>query len=286
MTFLNLLVRPEGVFLSTDYQVSGGRRDDRTPKQLCIMCPPPGLGPRMLLGFVCLADAPGGTPMMQWVRETLRGEQRGIVETIQHLCDRLNRDIQPLCDRNNRAADRAGRSRTGLMLVGGILGGPNSPQERHIVTISNDRGSESQFSVTLDPVRTAKVALAGSGMVHVTAEDRALETGQAVLHPNHWEDHLGLLAAINRRVAVRDEHKAVSAWCRVSALMENRTDVFGKDFREPGEPVFTSGTGLIVGGFDFGVITEAMFAPPVDGEGKVQPVDLLDVTRRAVQPRL
>jgi hypothetical protein len=89
------VIRPEGIWQSADNRVMRGGKleDDAAPKQLDIMCPPFGSGPRILMAFTGLAEFSGGTPTHQWLRETLRGEQRFIMPMFDHLRDRLTSDV-------------------------------------------------------------------------------------------------------------------------------------------------------------------------------------------------
>src|SRR5690242_933664 len=105
MTLIMGMSKPEGIYLSVDYRVTDGRtrkrRDDDAIKHLTIHYPPlvnPPLngGPKVLLGFTGLATLPDGTPMLTWIRETLRGEIEVIDQSMAHLRGRLNRDIAPI----------------------------------------------------------------------------------------------------------------------------------------------------------------------------------------------
>ena len=81
MTLIMTLIRPEGIWQSADNRVTkrGRTVDDAAPKQLHIICPPHEGGPHVLLGYTGLAEMPDGTPTLQWIRETLRGETRSIM---------------------------------------------------------------------------------------------------------------------------------------------------------------------------------------------------------------
>lgn len=96
MTLLMIMFRAEGVWQAVDYRLtlSGKPINDDTNKQLSIHCPSDVEGKpiQLLLGFTGAAQVRDRTPMVQWVRETLRGESRVIDATLDHLRDRLERD--------------------------------------------------------------------------------------------------------------------------------------------------------------------------------------------------
>src|SRR5713226_6858947 len=95
MTLLMTIIRPEGIWQSADNRLTraGAIADDAAPKQLSIQCPPLPGGPQVLLGFTGLAETPDGTPVLQWIRETIRGESRFIMPLLDYLRDRLTRDL-------------------------------------------------------------------------------------------------------------------------------------------------------------------------------------------------
>ena len=69
-----------------------------------------------------------------------------------------------------------------------------------------------------------EVFIGGSGVNHVSADDIDLMVKQANIEPREWNNHLGLLAAVNRRTAEREHSREVSPWCQVSyATHENET---------------------------------------------------------------
>jgi hypothetical protein len=98
VTLIIGMSKPEGIYLSVDYRVTDGTRtDDTAIKCLTIHYPPLGAGgPKVLLGFTGRAQLPDGTPILTWIRETMRGEEEGPVRSMAHLQARLNRDIAPL----------------------------------------------------------------------------------------------------------------------------------------------------------------------------------------------
>ena len=89
MTLIIALIRPEGIWLSSDNRVtrSGHLEDDDTPKQMYIICLPWDGGPRVLLAFTGLAEIYDGASMLEWIRETTRGETRPAMEMFNHARD-------------------------------------------------------------------------------------------------------------------------------------------------------------------------------------------------------
>jgi hypothetical protein len=64
-----------------------------SPKQLHIVCTPFSGGPQVFMAFTGLAELSDGTPMLQWIRETIRGENRTIGQMVENLRSRLTRDV-------------------------------------------------------------------------------------------------------------------------------------------------------------------------------------------------
>ena len=97
MTLLMVIVRPEGVWVSTDYRITlkYPRRSVPGPdqaKQISIHCPSGDGTERLLLGFTGVAEI-DGTPTIQWLRETIRGVPRTITRTLDFVRERLDRDV-------------------------------------------------------------------------------------------------------------------------------------------------------------------------------------------------
>jgi hypothetical protein len=108
------------------------------------------------------------------------------------------------------------------------------------------------FEVTEPEVRAA-----GLGQRSVVESDREL-----ILHkPANWQDHLVLIAEINRRAALKDRSLdpagvgSVSPWCQVSYLAEGETGVRSQDFRDRGDPVKELSMEVVMSGID---LTDSM----------------------------
>jgi hypothetical protein len=242
MTLIITMIRPEGIWQSVDRRVTKAGKvvDDAAPKQLHIKCTPlDANGPQVMLGFTGLAEMPDGTPTLQWTRETLRGETRTIMATFDHLRDRLTRDL--------------GSSRlwkNPLVFSGGIFEG----DKRLYAEVRNVDPKTWQmtrkFEYAIREVTEPMIFVGGSGLSGVTKEDLDLLVTQARIRPAKWEDHLGLLAAVNRRTAENMKKKTVSPWCAASFLAKGKDGVHTKHFGEPGEPAAPPGIPFLLGGID------------------------------------
>ena len=245
------LIRPEGVWQSVDYRLTsattGAIMDDAAPKQLTILCPPLPGGPHLLLAFTGLAQAPDGTPMLRWIRETIRGEQRTIEALLDHLRNRLTRDIGHSHLRNY-----------GLVLVGGVF---ENHGKRTYFQISNIEAVSNAirpiFECTVTEIKRPELFLAGAGRRSVAASDIDVVNKESTMKPVTWEHHLDLLAQVNRRAAERDKQLdpagvgTVSPWCHVTYLAENEDGGKGRDFRESGDPAKELSLETVVAGIDF-----------------------------------
>ena len=242
MTLIITWIRPEGVWQSVDYRVkrTGSADEDDAPKQVSIHCPPDNANQRILLAFTGLAEMPDRTPMLQWIRETIRGQARFITPTLELLRDRLTRDL-----RGSRVAGEK------LALAGGVL---ESNGRRFYTEIANFKRSGQMlpaFELSIFAVADRFIAAAGSGSDFVSQRDRDLLTRQAFLRPNRWHDHLGLLAGVNRRAARADPDRRVSPWCHVSSMRPGETTVRSEVFREPGDPPVEQPIYSVVNGIDY-----------------------------------
>lgn len=277
MTMIMTIIRPEGIWQSTDYRVTRGGKpvDDATPKQLHIMFSPLGGGPQALMAFTGLAEFPDGTPTLQWIRETLRGDDRPILKVFDHLRDRLSRDV--------------GSSRlwkNPLILSGGLFEG----DKRGYVEFRNidlkTRQPMRKFEYVIFDVEQPVVLIGGSGWDHVTQEDKDLLANQARIRPAKWEDHLGLLAGVNRRTA-RNKKSGVSPWCQASFLSSETQGARTKRFAKPGEPEGPLGMEFIMAGIDMTDATKSLMehVRRMRTDPTAPMPDLSEITRHAVEGR-
>jgi hypothetical protein len=239
MTLVITMIRPEGIWQSSDNRVTRGGRpvDDAAAKQLHIKCFQAAGTPHMFLAFTGLAELEDGTPTLQWIRETLRGEARDVMSTLNYLRERLTRDV--------------GRSRlwqNELVLSIGVFEGP----KRFYAEVRNvrpaDRKPLKEFDFVVKEITDPDVAISGSGLEGVSKSDWTLLVRQARIRPAKWEDHLGLLAAVNRRTAKRV--KTVSPWCEAGYVSVDSETAHGQTFAEPGEPQALTGLHMIMAGID------------------------------------
>jgi hypothetical protein len=280
MTLIITMIRPEGIWQSVDHRVTKAGRvvDDAAPKQLHIRCPPldGDGGPKVMLGLTGLAEMPDGTPTLQWTRETLRGETRTVMATFDHLRDRLTRDLGSSRLWNNP-----------LVFSGGIFEG----DKRFYAEIRNvdpkTWRSIRRFEYVIHEVPEPLIFIGGSGLSGVAKEDLDLLIAQARIKPAKWEDHLGLLAAVNRRTAQNMRKKTVSPWCSASFLARGTDGVYTKHFVKPGEPAGPPGLPLLFGGIDGFEMTSLLQQQMEQArKGSSEPIpDLEQAGRRAVEGR-
>lgn len=196
MTFIIGMSKAEGIYLSVDYRVTRGRDlvDDATVKFLAVHYPPLDGGVKALFAFTGRAYMADGTPTGQWLRETLRGEVQLPNQSMLHLYERLNRDGadgQPLILHvlSIQGEDRrAGVFTNAEIDQGRVVGSPT-------------------FYFTgakklVEPVWFAN----GSGASTLMRSPALVERlqSQVRVRPRRVEDHMKLLASLNRRVATKD----------------------------------------------------------------------------------
>jgi hypothetical protein len=242
------VIRPEGIWQSVDFRIRRGDAidTDSAPKQLSILCPPMPGGPHVLLGFTGLAETPDGTPMLQWIRETVRGEGRFIMPLLDHLRDRLTRDV-----------GRSRLGRHGLVVTGGIFQGDG---RRFYFEINNfdpvTRQPRPKFERGVIEVTEPSVFLGGSGQ-RAAEPEKDFVLSQLKACPPDWRDYLALLAAVNRRAAERNKGLdpkgigTVSPWCQASYLGTDHEGVESRIFTEPGDPPLEFRMEAVIAGIDF-----------------------------------
>jgi len=227
--------KPEGIYLSVDYRItkpdtkSRTRKiiDDTSIKSIDIRYPPTDNGgPRVLLAFTGLAELPGGTPTLTWIRETLRGENEVIDQSMKHLRKRLNRDIAHLRTPliiNLLVLERYRR------LAGGFTNVRNPPPGESPVM--------PKFEYVMKPLTGWTVFANGSGAKRLVKDghfDR-LQPHLGIV-PREPMNHMKLIAGMNRRVAAKDN--TVSPFCQVSFIPSGtRFGPTSHAFTERGETV-------------------------------------------------
>lgn len=203
--------KPEGIYLSVDYRITetGTRAfiHERAIKNLTIHYPPlDGRGPKVLLGFSGMAELPDGTPMLDWIRGTLRGESEVIDQSMAHLRKRLNRDVAPSHQQliiNFLVLEPYRR------LFGGFTNVRTPPPGQDPVMPG--------FRYVMNRLNEWFIFANGSGAERLVKDghfDRLRPHLEIV--PREPMNHMKLLAAMNRRVAAKDS--TVSPFCHVSFI--------------------------------------------------------------------
>jgi hypothetical protein len=227
MTLILGMSKAEGIYMSTDYRVTDARTgeviDDASTKFLTVHYPPVPHAPKALFGYTGLAILPDGTPMGTWIRETLRGEFDEVIDrSMHHLQERLNRDV---------AGER-------VPLIINVL---VTEGERRLVggftNVSDDGTVKDSFAYHMHELTQPTAFANGSGAARVVADRHTdLLRSQVRVWPRRIEDHLRLLAAVNRRVAAGEQ--SVSPFCHVAFInADERTSAVSKTFLEQGESV-------------------------------------------------
>lgn len=269
MTFIMTIIRPEGIWQSVDYRLSrsdGSLYDDTTSKQVHYICPPLDRGPHILMAYTGLAILAYGTPTQQWVRETLRGEPMDLITALYHLRDRLNRDVGQSNLWHNR-----------LIFEGGIIDGVHRVHFELSNVNSATFGTTRNFNLHLGELDRPLAFINGGGREGMSISDRDLLVAQLNLRPASWNDHLGLLAAINRRTSRTDPSNSVSPWCHVTYIGPEEVNPRGRIFSEWGEEEPPIEINSIFMGIDSTEIVNArgLSKPELDAAG-----------RRAIERRL
>jgi hypothetical protein len=221
MTLILGLSKPEGIYLSVDYRVTGKQLtagqeqamvlDHAAVKHLRVDYPAhhadpnqwsSEIGPAALFAYTGLAEyGPrwSRTKIGDWLRETIRGESDSLQASLEHLKNRLNRDLA--------------KFREGLILGALVIDG----ERRYFIEISNYPNADQPFEIEMmEPGRP--FAFAGGSAVDLVRRHGHLdrlekELGTVRRKPAY---DMKLLAVTNRRVADADLEGRVSPYCFVS----------------------------------------------------------------------
>jgi hypothetical protein len=257
ITLLISIVKPgEGAWQSVDNRISWPHKDDDDDgrKQLFLRCPDgPGL-----LAYTGLAEVyPGHTTMADYIRQTLRGDNRTIEGHLAHLHNRLNRDvaagpwrheqliIHVIAFRGGGGPDQADETIAGSPWIYEVANRERAADGRIIPTPGN------QFIFKVVEVRDPIWAAGGSGYEHISQSDRHKLTSVLTKKPRTSQDYQRLLAAVNRRTATHGS--GVSPWCQTYFLPPSGVGGDSMDHRKPGEPTFSDQrpVPMLVWGIDF-----------------------------------
>jgi hypothetical protein len=243
MTLILGMSKPEGIYLSADYRVTDSRTgkliDDESTKSLLLYYPPLVGGPKVLLGFSGLARLRDGTPTLTWIRETLRGEDEFIDQSMAHLRARLDRDIAPLrvpLIINLLVLEKDRR------LFGGLSNLCSSSTGQASVMRS--------FGYAMNELPGWFIFANGSGARRLV-KDGHLARLQPHLDivPRKPMNHMNLLARMNRQVARKNS--SVSPYCHVSFVnSDDRFSPTSHSFTERNQSVPLE-MPVILAGLDF-----------------------------------
>jgi len=271
MTLILGMSKDEGVYLSVDYRVTnletGKVVDDLTVKFLTVMYPPDQIGPNALLAYTGLAYARDGTPIGGWMHVTLRGESEHFDASMAHVRSRLDRDIAPMG--------------VGLIINALVVHG----EKRYIGGLSNIEGSKlspvwkvrDSFGYSMNELSDLMAVANGSGaQATVTGGHLDAMSRQLTIRPRRIEDHMNLLATINKRVAAVE--LTVSPHCHVAFLnADGRYDPVARNYAEGQTLPLTMRTLLF--GIDLSVISEPLFHQFAE-DGRVSEIDRDKVNRK------
>jgi hypothetical protein len=270
--------KAEGIYMSADYRATDGRTgktlDDSSLKFLTVHYPPEG-GPKALFGYTGIARLPqDGTPVGDWLLETLRGESEVFDVSTNHLRDRLDRDLAgfrvPLII-NILAVHGTRRFFGGLSNV-------EAPNEGAWIVRDSFGYAMQELS---HPIAFAN----GSGAARAVAESHWQKV-QAQLHvrPRRVLDHMKLLATLNRRVAAHDD--TVSPFCHVSFInADDRFSPASQVFLEHGESA-PSSMRILLFGIDLSFMERHMHEMmEATREGRESPDLDTDAANRATRRR-
>ncbi|MGH6882984.1 MAG: hypothetical protein ACREFM_18825 [Hypericibacter sp.] len=210
MTLILGISAPDAICMSVDYRVTNSQNgaiiDPAAVKFLRLQIGFDDEALKVLISYTGLAQLWGQMPTGRWLREVLRGRNQPFDELMQHLLSQLNRKI-------------ARDFQQPLIITVFAIGGKNG-EWRYLGGFANlgpDWTLKRKFVYEMERIGTADYFRYGSGAAAVQAGGH-LETLRAhVARPDHCtEDHMRLLATINRRVAEMDS--TVSPYCHVTCI--------------------------------------------------------------------
>jgi hypothetical protein len=242
MTLILTLMRPgEGVWQTVDARLTRGEEsvEDFAVKQLSVH----RWDGTLLVAYTGRAEVhPSGEPMFDWIRGTLRGENRTTKGDLLHLQERLNRDFS-----------RSRQWEVELTLVAaGVLGvrpEPNAPLQNRrlarwvLTNLTWPNGPTHKpvvrrsFQLEGQWVDEPCCWALGSGQRAIAQSESDIDLLRRTLsyRPNKPIDYLGLLAAVNRRAALRSRG-TVSPWCSGTYMPQLGQDLKTQSFSHRGDP--------------------------------------------------
>jgi hypothetical protein len=231
MTLILTLVRPgEGVWQTVDYRLTKGGRvyDDWSPKQVKVLCPDGTL----LLAFTGMAEL-GRLRIVDWIRETLRGNDRTMGKQFRHLVDRANRDIAgSQWRRNPFIVHGVGSWGVG---AGDLRGGTPYVFSTSNVAADGSVLTNNPFPCRIKEIDDPRAFVAGSGLDGLQPEDTEMLYRAMERRPRRAQDYSGLLARINRNISARVP--SVSPWCLSTYMPLDGGPFFSKAHVQRSDPI-------------------------------------------------
>jgi hypothetical protein len=223
----------------------------------------------------------GNEDMSDWLRTTLRGENRALEDTAELIA--------------TRASERFGRLALQARVVHAFAMAAFRGGQAFLVTIANTdtplnvSSPKLRLDFLVTPMRVLhpQRVYGGGGLLAVTPEDRDLLARASGKRPRRPEEFLGLLAAVNRRAARsgRPGSRTMSAACVGAYLPPDGGTVQVSVFGDEGNERKIESPPFLLYGFDATEMERAM--PKWDPLNRRWvgdwPTD--DVLRRGVQPR-
>jgi hypothetical protein len=229
------LSAPNAICMSVDYRVvnrkDGSVLDPFAVKSLVIQTSGDPGGPIALIGYSGLAELWGRMPIGRCLRETLRGECQSLFDLMDHLLNQLNRKVASFKQ----------------VLVINVLMISDSGQERYFGAFTNTQDRVTalpKFSYGVSRLDAVPRLFAIGSGCEAAAAPQYVETLKAHATNSNAsaDDHMTVLANINRSVAEADPSGGVSPYCYVTCVSSDINWMANsKIFCEPGEtpPPFT-----------------------------------------------
>jgi hypothetical protein len=275
LTLLLGIAAPWGMWQSIDHRLTalpGGRLiTDMSVKHVGIKAP----DGEALIGYTGLGRL-GSEDLSDWVRKTLRGENRGLEDSIQHIAEEASRAF---------GSQAFARRLLHVFIVTAFLKG-----DAYLVAVAN---TDTPFGVANPPLRrdfvvqptrllAPQAIFGGAGVAAMGPEDRQLLSDASRRQPRRPDDYLGLLGALTRRTARsgRPESATISAGCVTSDLPpqgSGEVRVVG----DGGEESTIEMPPYVLFGIDTTEMSRGIQRELTAGV----PFDLEDAARRAIEPR-
>jgi hypothetical protein len=232
MTLILGMTKPEGIYLSVDYRVSNVKTrvliDDTSVKHLTVHYAPED-GPKALMAYTGVAQLPDGMPVGDWLKETVRGHDEVFDVSVQHLKGRLDRDLSRYLYRHQAPlivvilAIHGNECFLGDFHNIELVGGFDSTQQKLSVA--------KKFGYEMTKLAEPSWWAFGGGRKHVKTGGHSSKLDHALkVRPRQPQNHMKLLAAVNRQVAKVDN--TVSPHCHVSFIPAS--DYFSTENQRPG----------------------------------------------------